>query len=277
MMKDYIPFYKMSGSGNDFILIDNRHGQVNEENLSQWIASVCRRKHSVGADGLIFIENSKLADFKWRYFNADGGEAEMCGNGGRCVARLAHMIGLAGKSLSFETLAGVVRAEVHGKRVKLEMPEPSRVVLGYSLQVESEAVTVHSVTVGVPHVVLWVDDIASAPISVMGPAIRYHEHFAPAGTNVNFLQHRDDGILAIRTYERGVEDETLACGTGSVAAALVAAESGLIQSPGVLQTWGGESLKIHFEKKENGFSNVYLEGDAKVIYEGKLYGEATVS
>jgi diaminopimelate epimerase len=276
-MQAHIPFFKMSGSGNDFILIDNRDGVVDEENLSQWIASVCRRKHSVGADGLILIEHSKRADFKWRFFNADGGEAEMCGNGGRCVARLAHIRGIASESLSFETQAGVVRAQVTGKSVKLEMPEPSSVVLGYSLQVESKTVTVSSVTVGVPHAVLWVDDIESVPILTMGPAIRYHEQFVPAGTNVNFVQILDDGGLAIRTYERGVEDETLACGTGSVAAALVAAENNLVQSPGVLRTRGGEVLKIHFEKKENGFSNVFLEGDARVIYEGNLSEEATES
>lgn len=191
------------------------------------------------------------------------------------MARLAHIRGIASESLSFETQACVVRAEVTGKSVKLEMPEPSSVVLGYSLQVESKTVTVSSVAVGVPHAVLWVDDIESVPISTMGPAIRYHEQFAPAGTNVNFVQILDDGGLAIRTYERGVEDETLACGTGSVAAALVAAENNLVQSPGVLRTRGGEVLKIHFEKKKNGFSNVFLEGDARVIYEGKLYQEAT--
>jgi diaminopimelate epimerase len=276
-MQEDILFFKMSGSGNDFILIDNRDGVVPEEGLSRWIASVCRRKHSVGADGLILIEDSKRADFKWRFFNADGGEADMCGNGGRCVARLAHIKGIAAESLRFETQAGVIRAEVTGKRVKLEMPQPSSVDLEYALQVEDDTVTISSVTVGVPHAVLWVDNIESAPISTMGPAIRYHEQFAPAGTNVNFVQVLDEGTLAIRTYERGVEDETLACGTGSVAAALVAAKKNIVKSPGVLKTRGGEVLKIHFEKKENGFSSVFLEGDAKVVYEGKLSKEATES
>jgi len=265
----------MSGSGNDFILIDNRHGVVDEKGLSQWIASVCRRKHSVGADGLILIEHAKGADFKWRFFNADGGEAEMCGNGGRCAARLAYLQGIARERLRFETRAGTIKAEVTGKRVKLEMPEPSKIALDYPVQVENETVTVSSVTVGVPHAVIWVDDIDSAPISDMGPAIRYHKQFEPAGTNVNFLQALDDGGFAIRTYERGVEDETLACGTGSVAAALVAAEKDLVQSPGVLRTKGGEILKIYFEKRENSFCNVFLEGDARVIYEGRLWKEAT--
>jgi diaminopimelate epimerase len=274
-MEDHIPFFKMSGSGNDFILIDNRGGVVDEKNLKPWIASVCRRKHAVGADGLILIEHSDSADFKWRFFNADGGEADMCGNGGRCVARLAYLQGIAGESLKFETNAGVIRAEVTGKRVKLEMPQPSEIALEYSLQVDDRAVTLSSVTVGVPHAVLWVDDIQTALLSDMGPAIRYHEQFSPAGTNVNFVQILNDGGLAIRTYERGVEGETLACGTGSVATALVAAEKGVIQSPGILRTRGGEVLKIHFEKGQTGFSNVFLEGDARLIYEGTLSEEAT--
>ncbi len=273
-MGETIPFFKMSGSGNDFILVDNREGIVAEDGLTQWIAAICRRKHSVGADGLILIETSDVADFRWRFFNADGGEVEMCGNGGRCVARLAHLQGIAGAQLSFETKAGVIRAEVTGKRVKLEMPQPSAVSLDYALEVQGVKITVSSVTVGVPHVVTWIDDIEKAPVFEAGRAIRYHDHFATAGTNANFVQILDDGTFAIRTYERGVEDETLACGTGSVAAALVAAEKGLIDSPGILHTRGGELLKIHFERDGQGFRDVFLEGDARVIYEGRLHGEA---
>ncbi len=269
-----IVFYKMSGSGNDFILVDNRARVAPEENLGPWIASLCRRKHSVGADGFILIEDSERADFKWRFFNSDGGEAEMCGNGGRCVARLAYLTGIAGPRLSFETKVGVIRAEVMGGRVKLEMPQPTAVQHDYSLKVGGEPLTVSSVAVGVPHVVVWVDDIEDAPVTRLGPAIRYHDHYAPAGTNVNFVQSLDNGTFAIRTYERGVEDETLACGTGSVASALVAAAKGKAGSPAVLHTRGGEFLTIHFVRDENGFRDVFLEGDARVIYEGKLWPEA---
>jgi diaminopimelate epimerase len=276
-MEDNIPFFKMSGSGNDFILVDNRDGIVSGKGLRTWIASVCRRKHAVGADGLILIEHSRRADFKWRYFNADGGEADMCGNGGRCVARLANMIGIAGEKLRFETKAGTIKAEVKGNKVKLEMPEPSAIILEVALQFETQTISVSTVTIGVPHTVLWVDDIEVAPVSEMGPAIRYHEQFDPDGTNVNFVQTLDDGSLAIRTYERGVEDETLACGTGSVAAALVAAEKNLARSPGVVRTRGGEALNIHFKKQGTRFNNVFLEGDAKLVYRGKLYNEATDS
>jgi len=275
MTETPIPFYKMSGSGNDFILIDNRDGVVDEKNLSQWIASICRRKRSVGADGLILIETSERADFKWRFFNADGGEAEMCGNGGRCVARLAHLIGIAGPRLNFETQTGVIRAEITDKRVKLAMPQPSTLELDYPLEVGGETFTVSSVTVGVPHVVIWVSDVDTAPVLKVGQAIRYHAHYAPAGTNVNFAQPLDDGALAIRTYERGVEDETLACGTGSVAAALVASAKGMVTSPAALNTRGGGRLKIYFDKHGDEFREVFLEGDARVIYGGKLWKEAT--
>jgi diaminopimelate epimerase len=186
------------------------------------------------------------------------------------------MKGIAGSLVSFETKAGVIRAEVAGQRVKLEMPEPSTVRIDYPLEVEGETFVVSSVTVGVPHVVIWTNDIQTAPVFRAGRAIRYHEHFAPAGTNVNFVESLDDGVLAIRTYERGVEDETLACGTGSVAAALVASEKGIAGSPGILRTKGGELLKIHFETEVNGFQNVFLEGDTAIVYEGKLWQEAEV-
>jgi diaminopimelate epimerase len=258
-MKDSIlTFYKMSGSGNDFIL-----------------ASICRRKLSVGADGMILIEESDRADFKWRYFNADGGEVEMCGNGGRCAARLAYLKGIAGPRLSFETMSGIIRAEVTGGRVKLEMPEPSVAELDYPLKVEEETLTVSSITIGVPHVVIWVTDVEASPVVKAGRAIRYHDRYSPAGTNVNFVKQLDDGAFAIRTYERGVEDETLACGTGSVGTALIAATKGMTTSPAVLHTRGGETLNIYFEQSGDSFHNVFVEGDARVIYEGKLSKEAT--
>jgi diaminopimelate epimerase len=274
MKEPILTFYKMSGSGNDFILVDNRDGIVAEEQLDQFIASICRRKLSVGADGVILIETTDRADFKWRFFNADGGEAEMCGNGGRCAARLAFLKGIAGPQLSFETKAGIIRAEVIGERVKLEMPQPSSPELDYAVEVDGEALMVNSVTVGVPHVVIWVPDVEASPVFERGRAIRYHERYAPAGTNVNFVQKIDDGSFAIRTYERGVEDETLACGTGSVATALVAASEGMTASPALLHTRGGETLRIHFEQSDDGFHSIYLEGEVRVIYEGRLWNEA---
>lgn len=274
MEESILTFYKMSGSGNDFILVDNRAGIVDEIDLDRFIASICRRKLSVGADGVILIESSDQADFKWRFFNADGGEVEMCGNGGRCVARLAYLKGIAGPRLSFETRSGVIQAEVTGERVKLEMPGPTLLQLDYPLKVKEETLTVSSITVGVPHVVVWVDDLETCPVFKAGRAIRYHERYAPAGTNANFVKQLDDGTFAIRTYERGVEDETLACGTGSVATALIAATQGMTISPALLRTRGGETLKVHFERTGEGFERVFLEGEARLVYEGKLYREA---
>ena len=275
MEDSVLTFFKMSGSGNDFILVDNRTGTVDGENLGPFVASICRRKLSVGADGVILIEASERADFKWRFFNADGGEAEMCGNGGRCAARLAYLTGIAGPNLSFETESGVIRAEVTGERVKLEMPTPTIPELDYPLKIEEETFTASHITVGVPHVVIWVTDLETSPVFNVGRTIRYHESYAPAGTNVNFAEQRDDGTFTLRTYERGVEDETLACGTGSVATALIAATKGMTASPAVLHTRGGEAVKVFFDRSGEGFDSVFLEGEARVIYEGKLSKEAT--
>lgn len=274
MQDTILSFYKMSGSGNDFILIDNHAGIVDEENLGHFVASICRRKLSVGADGVILLEASELADFKWRFFNADGGEVEMCGNGGRCAARLAYLKGIAGPRLTFETKSGVIRAEVADGRVKLEMPEPSPPELDYRLKIGEETFSVSSITVGVPHVVIWVTDLETSPVFKVGQAIRFHQRYSPAGTNVNFVQQMDDGMFAIRTYERGVEEETLSCGTGSVATALIAATKGMAASPTVLHTRGGEALKVYFERSGYDFRSVFLEGDARVIYEGRLWNEA---
>lgn len=274
-MKEGLPFYKMNGSGNDFILVDNRAGLVDEGKLGQFIAAICRRKLSVGADGVILIEASDRADFKWRFFNADGGEAEMCGNGGRCAARLAYLKGIAGPRLRFETKAGVIQAEVLDRRVKLEMPDATAPELDYPIKVEEETFTVSNITVGVPHVVIWATDLETSPVFKVGRAIRYHERYAPAGTNVNFAEQRSDGTLAVRTYERGVEDETLACGTGSVAAALIASTKGMTASPAVVHTRGGEALKVYFDRSKERFENVFLEGDARLVYEGTLWNEAT--
>ena len=274
MQLSTIQFYKMSGSGNDFILIDNRSGFLDADSLGPFVAAVCRRKHAVGADGLILVENAERADFKWRFFNADGGEVDMCGNGGRCAARLAYLRGIAGARLTFETRAGIIHAEVRGERVKLEMPQTTAPEIDYSLDVKGEVLTVSSITVGVPHVVTWVADTEATRVFELGRAIRYQERYAPAGTNANFVKQLENGAFAIRTYERGVEDETLACGTGSVAAALIAAAKGMTTSPAAMQTRGGEMLNIHFEQSEDGFKNVFLEGDARLIYEGKLSEEA---
>lgn len=265
-----IRFTKMNGSGNDFIIIDNRSNLLKGVSLHVFARTICRRD-LVGADGLILIENSLRADFKWRFFNSDGSEAEICGNGGRCVARFAFLNGIAKTNLSFETIAGIIRAEVKNQRVKLQLPQPSKLKINQEISVDGERYIIGSINIGVPHVVLPIEDIEQAPIIDLGRKIRFHQAFQPAGTNVNFVQLLDDSHLNIRTYERGVEDETLACGTGSVGSALVAAALNQVRSPVTVKTRGGEILTIHFEKnKDNSFNYVYLEGNTCLVFEGAL-------
>jgi diaminopimelate epimerase len=269
-----IPFMKMSGSGNDFILIDHRKPILNEDEMKKFARKVCQRRVSVGADGLILIERSEKADFKWRFFNSDGSEAEMCGNGGRCAARFARLKGIAGPSLTFETLAGILSAQVDGKRVKLEMTKPSGLKLDERISIEGKELVISSINTGVPHAVLFLDDIEDIDVIQMGRAIRYHPRFAPAGANANFIHLENPSRLSIRTYERGVEDETLACGTGVVASALVAAFKGLVKSPVSIMTLGGETLNVYFEVGASEVKKVFFEGDVHVIYEADMWGEA---
>jgi diaminopimelate epimerase len=269
-----IPFFKMSGSGNDFIIVDNRQKVVKDNDLPGFISRICRRKMSVGADGFILIEPSDKADFKWRFFNSDGSKAEMCGNGARCAARFAYVNGIAGENLSFETEAGVVSGHVKDDRAKVKMPDPVDLRLDYSIELKSGPVTVCSVNTGVPHVVIMNKTIEDINVFDIGREIRFHEAFAPAGTNVNFICQQKQGHLAIRTYERGVENETLACGTGSIAAALITSCKAEWQSPINLVTRSGESLFIYFTKDGRNFSNIYLEGDARIIYSGELGEDA---
>ena len=269
-----ITFSKMSGSGNDFIIIDNRSRSLDGIDLSQFITAVCRRKTSVGADGLILIEPSDKADFSWRFYNSDGSRAEMCGNGARCAARFAYVNGIAGENLTFETDAGIVSGRVNADRAKVKMPDPTDLRLDYSIELANGPLAVSSINTGVPHVVIMQDAIEDVDVFGLGREIRNHEAYAPAGTNVNFICRQGSGRLAIRTYERGVEDETLACGTGSIASALVSAIKLNWKSPINLLTRSKESLTIHFAEDKGIFSNVYLEGDARIIYTAQLGEEA---
>ncbi|MFP3867863.1 MAG: diaminopimelate epimerase [Desulfobacteraceae bacterium] len=268
-----IPFWKMHGSGNDFVLIDHRRPVVAEAERCQFVRAVCARKLGVGADGLIFIEPSTKVDFRWRFFNADGSEPEMCGNGGRCAARFAHLNGIAEDKMAFETLAGIIHAEVKGRQVRLEMGAPQDLKLNLTIPLPGQTWTGHFVNTGVPHVVLMVPDLEAAPVVEVGRAVRYHAMFQPAGTNVNFLSRSGPREIALRTYERGVEDETLACGTGAVAAALATARLERLTSPVTVRTRSGERLKVFFENQGDRFSAVGLEGEALVVYQGELWTE----
>lgn len=274
-------FTKMTGSGNDFIVIDNRDRHIAPDRYQELTRMACRRKLSVGADGLIFIENDPEVDFRWSFFNADGSAAEMCGNGARCAARFVHVHEIVAKErMAFRTVAGIIEATIKGERVKIRMTPPHGFEADLDIQALDRSFQLHFVNTGVPHVVWLANDPAtleSADVFNWGRALRFHPRFQPAGTNVNFIAVQDDHRLLIRTYERGVEDETLACGTGSIASALVAASRQMAASPVEVVTRSGEILTIYFEQSDGAgkgeFTEVYLEGDAKVVYEGELWDE----
>jgi diaminopimelate epimerase len=260
---EQITFFKMSGSGNDFIIVDNRSKVVAATDLEHFITRVCRRKLSVGADGFILIENAENADFSWQFFNSDGSRAEMCGNGARCAARFAFLNGIAGPDMTFGTDAGIVHARVDDDRAKVKVPDPTDLKTDYTLKFQNSSLTIASVNTGVPHVVIAVEDFDGVDVQQLGREIRYHQVFAPAGTNVNFVCPQAEGGIEIRTYERGVEGETLACGTGSIAAAIVAAYQTKIPSPVKVLTRSGEHLNIYYKEADGKFYDVHLEGDAR--------------
>jgi diaminopimelate epimerase len=262
-------FTKMNGAGNDFILFDNRTGDIDLDRNQ--IAQLCDRHRGIGADGILLLEKpTNRADFRMRYFNADGGEAEMCGNGARCFARFANKVGGQKGKISFETPAGVISAELKGDLVTLGMTEPTDLRLNVDLPVVAQKKTVHFINSGVPHVVIPVAKIDDADVRREGAAIRHHKMFSPNGTNVNFIEKRGPNRIAIRTYERGVEDETLACGTGVVASALIFAATENIGDPITVIARGGDELQVGFENSDGGFHNVTLTGPAEFVFEGTI-------
>lgn len=269
-MHQNLPFTKMSGSGNDFVIVDNRDSRVAEDIKRDLARKVCAPKTSVGADGLIFIENSGKADYKWDFYNSDGSSAEMCGNGGRCVARYAFEKGIAPSNHSFETLAGVIRAEVQGPMVKVKLTPPGNHRQGLEVVFNGSTYQVESINTGVPHAIVFSADVDAEDVDSLGRAIRYHEVFAPAGANVNLVQKQEKGTLKVRTYERGVEGETLACGTGCVASALIASRRFKLPSPVTVETRGGETLKIHIDPRNGGEPDVCLEGLTKITFDGRI-------
>jgi diaminopimelate epimerase len=264
-----LQFTKMNGAGNDFVLLDNRAGGLRLS--SQQIARLCDRHRGVGADGVLVLENAANgADFRMRYYNADGGEAEMCGNGARCFARYARRVAAAPDRLSFETPAGVIGARVEGELVCLQMSQPNDLRLGLEFQAGNQTVHGHYLNTGVPHVVVPVQSIENVGVSELGAAIRRHELFLPDGANANFSEQRGTRRIAIRTYERGVEDETLACGTGVVASALIFAVTQAAEGPISVLVRGGNELTVDFQRSDQGFTNVTLSGPADFVFEGTI-------
>lgn len=263
-------FTKMVASGNDFIVI--KEPLKLPVSLKEFTKKVCDRKFGIGADGLLVVEKSRSADAKMRIFNADGSEAEMCGNGARCFAYfLAALRKPHAANLKFETKAGIINAEVNKESVKIKLTEPHSLKFNISILINGRRMKVNLINTGVPHTVVFVDGLENIDVFGLGKQIRRHKQFFPAGTNVNFVEVSGNNSIKIRTYERGVEDETLACGTGSVASALIT--SCLVASCGKINvhTQGGEVLKVYFDKVDNKFNNIWLEGTASIVYKGEYY------
>ncbi len=277
-MPKTIRFHKMQASGNDFVVIDLRKQSLS--NLKAFAAKVCPIHTGIGADGVLVIEASRKADFKARIFNSDGSEAEACGNGFRCVGRFARDILKFPAKMQFESVSGLISAEVKKDKVRVQLVQPKVLQENGALSIDSENFAYDFFNTGVPHVVIFSERLEKANVFEWGRAIRNHKKFAPKGTNVNFVQclfkagkpaGRGVSRIKVRTYERGVEDETLACGTGSTASALAAILKFNMKSPVEVLTRGGEALKVSFEFDNQGLPlKAFLEGGAHVVYEGKI-------
>ncbi len=271
-LQQAVPFHKMHGCGNDFVFINNRELGLPREAMPAWAVALCRRAFGVGADGLVFLDlppadmNPK-PDYIWHFYNADGSRADMCGNASRCAALLAARLGIAPSRHVLGTDAGPVRAEVDLLTgiARVEMPTPKDLRLTIALPLAGMQSIVHFVNTGVPHAVLFAPDVAAVDIATLGPALRHHDAFKPAGANANFAQIVDKNTILLRTHERGVEGETYACGTGAAATVLVAHKLGLTEAAVQVHTSGKECLGINLEGNA-----VFLSGKAVHVFSGVL-------
>ena len=267
---DSVPFVKMSGAGNDFVVIDNRSG--NRALTRQQIEHLCDRHNGIGADGLLAVEpaGSAEADFRMRYYNADGGEAEMCGNGARCFARFVQAMPRAkADRVRFLTPAGLISGEYLGADVRVNLTAPTETKLQQRTDFGWGEIDYHFMNTGVPHVVIYVPDAEKVEIVSQGRAIRRSPIF-PRGTNVNFVEVPAHGELIVRTYERGVEDETLACGTGVVASALVTHRVRRLALPLCVKVRGGDVLTVNARAEADAFRDVTLTGPATEVFSGEI-------
>ncbi|GJH40626.1 diaminopimelate epimerase [Capnocytophaga sp. HP1101] len=254
-----IKFYKYQGTGNDFVMIDNRKGEFPKDNQTL-VADLCHRRFGIGADGLILLENDPKYDFRMVYYNSDGRESTMCGNGGRCVVAFAKQLKVIKKEALFIAVDGEHRATIDGDNyVRLQMKNVEEVEEhdGYVF-----------LNTGSPHHVQWVDDVEDVDVKTEGAAIRYGELYAEkGGSNVNFVSRSDNGFK-VRTYERGVEDETYSCGTGVTAVAIALYHIGETDKQQItLHTRGGD-LQVYFDRVGEGYENIYLSGSAQFVFEG---------
>jgi diaminopimelate epimerase len=265
-----LEFTKMNGAGNDFVLIDNRARTI--QLTRDQIVRLCDRHRGVGADGVILLIPcaSGKADWAWEFYNSDGTTGEMCGNGARCFGRFVQARTGAKERFTFETEAGIITAILRAERVTISLTKPKELRLDQKVVLSRGAQTIHSLNTGVPHAVVFVPDADRAMVQLLGPEIRRHAHFGPKGTNVNFVQVLGPSHVRVRTFERGVEGETLACGTGVTASALVASRVQHFASPVKVQVQGGEQLEVSFQESNGGFENVQLTGPAEFVFEGKI-------
>ena len=267
-----VRFWKLEGAGNDFLGLDGRAGGFKLKR--QQIADLCDRRRGVGADGVLVVEKPKVrgADFRMRYYNSDGGEAEMCGNGARCFALLARAVsGRKGNELRVQTQAGLLTLRMSGREVQVSMTEPTKLRLGKKVVVAGRKVVVDFLNTGVPHAVLFVRSVRSIDVAKQGRAIRYHSAFAPSGTNVNFVEIGRGNRIHVRTYERGVEGETLACGTGVVAASILSNLRRGLRPPIQVATRGGDNVRVGFSMVNGQAREVTLQGPARIVYRGVIY------
>jgi diaminopimelate epimerase len=266
-----LEFVKMNGAGNDFVLIDNRGRSI--QLSREQVVRICNRQRGIGADGLFLLipSASDKADWAWEFYNSDGSTADMCGNGARCFARfIQHKAGVKGQT-TFETGAGIITAGFQGDLVTVSLTKPKDLVLSQKVALaDGTVLTIHSLNTGVPHAVIFVENADQAMVQQCGSEIRYHKHFAPKGTNVNFVQVLEPNFIRVRTYERGVEGETLACGTGVTAAALISSRTHGFKSPVKVQVQGGDLLEVSFADAGGEFSDVRLTGPADFSFEGRI-------
>lgn len=264
---------KMAGAGNDFVVIDNRAGRIGD--AAGLALRLCTRRLSAGADGLILVEPSARATFRIRYFNADGSLGEFCGNGTRCAARFAVLHGIAEPQMTIETDAGIVTAEVDGRgSVTISLPPPTSFRAERPLQVAGTTVQGSSIVVGVPHYVVFLaGDLWAQQIESLGRAIRHHPEMQPAGTNVNFVVVRDNHSIEVRTYERGVEAETLACGSGVVASVGVSTLFDKVEPPVRVLTRSGITLEVMMTRHGVELRDIRLKGDARAVYRASMTPE----
>ena len=263
-------FSKMAGGGNDFVVIDNRSGRIGD--AAALTRRICTPHLSVGADGVILIENTGKATFRMRYLNADGSPADFCANGTRCAARFALVNVIAPKKMTIETGSGVVAAEVSdGGLVTLILPQPHSFQGDRPLRVGETVIRGSSIVVGVPHYVVFLrDNLWSQDIVPLGRALRTHPGLQPAGANINFVVVREPGAIEVRTYERGVEGETLSCGSGVVASAVTSALFGKAKSPVKVLTRSGITLEVSFALDGSDVRDLQLRGDARVVYRASM-------